>query len=77
MTLTLSDLEISALVRFLKVPGKVEASGVSLYVARGGRGDKLQLAKPCAGCLHAAEQFGVGRVVFSVDEERYAIVERE
>lgn len=54
---------------------KLDAGSV-VYVARVGRGNgKMAMARPCAGCERALRLRGVSRVVYSICDREYGVLE--
>lgn len=62
--------EADCLVRATKVLTPKQMAGSVLYVVRVKLDGSLGLAKPCVGCMALIDEFGVGSVKFTVDEER-------
>lgn len=51
-------------------------TGAVVYVARVGRGNgKMAMARPCAGCERALRLKGVSRVVYSICDREYGVME--
>lgn len=59
--------EINCLVNFLRSNDPKELTKATLYVGRvyGEDMEHVGLAKPCCGCSHAIEHFGIRKVVHS------------
>lgn len=57
--------EINCIVNFLRKSSPEDLKKSTLYVGRvyGQDMEHIGLAKPCAGCSHAIEQFGIRKVV--------------
>lgn len=64
--------EIAAINNFIKKRLKIELSDCDIYVCRVKRASDRKtviygLAKPCSGCMRCIKQFGLKRIVYSLD----------
>ncbi len=72
--------EIDAILSALRIINPEELSKAELYVARVKYADHhrngftLGLSKPCIGCQRAIQEFGIKRVIYSLDENGFSIL---
>lgn len=52
-----------------------DPSGTTLYVVRIGHDGKLRLSRPCNNCLNYAINCGVKRIVYSIADGEYGVIE--
>ncbi len=73
--------ELDAIVHANRFLQEDEWKRCTLYIARAKYKDERKkvviqgLAKPCEGCTKLIAYFGIGRVVYSLDNARYRVVE--
>lgn len=48
--------------------------GTTLYVARLGRNGKVSLSKPCKNCEKELAALGVRRVIYTISEHEYGVL---
>ena len=67
--------EIDAIKNSLKRVAVDDLKRATLYISRAKKVDKYNwsygLSKPCNGCMGAITDFGINRVVYSLDNEGY------
>lgn len=63
--------EINCIVNFLRKNSPEDLKRATLYIGRvhGKLMNNIGLAKPCCGCDHAINQFGIKKVVYTVGDE--------
>lgn len=65
--------EVNVLKKFLK--RKKQLKKAVIYVVRVlNKDDSLGLSKPCSGCMQAIEAAGLKRVVYSISDNEYGII---
>lgn len=62
--------EVSAI---LSARNKIDLRGSKLYVVRV-KPTGIGLSRPCLSCCQAARQYGIRRIVFTVDENEYSVL---
>lgn len=63
--------EINCIVNFLRKHSPDDLKRATLYVGRvhGKLMESIGLAKPCCGCNHAINQFGIKKVVYTIGDD--------
>jgi deoxycytidylate deaminase len=55
----------------LSVRNKIDLRGSKLFVIRLKADGVVGMSAPCASCQHAARQYGIKRVIYSIDNNTY------